>query len=323
MFKIASLFSGAGGLDLGFKQAGFEISWANDIFIEAAETYKKNIGDHITTNNIEDINSSEIPDVDGIIGGFPCQGFSMANSKRTTEDVRNKLYLQFVRVLKEKKPLFFVAENVKGILSLGKGEVFKQILADFSEAGYNVRHQLFNAADFGVPQSRQRVFLFGLRKDIDRNYSSFPPMPTHASPDKAIDLGLSPWISIGKALEDIPEPDMDHDLENHSASQYKLRFNGFLGHRTINPDLPSPTITARGDERGGVVIHHHPKNHRRLTAREAALIQSFPRDYAIVGAKTSAYRQIANAVPPLLARSIAISVRDTIETSLRRNNEKN
>lgn len=312
MYKIASLFSGAGGLDLGFKNAGFKLVWANDIFLEAAETYKKNLGKHIVTVPIDQIPSTDIPDVDGIIGGFPCQGFSLANTKRHTKDSRNKLYLEFVRVLKDKKPLFFIAENVKGILSLGEGKIFKKILNDFSEAGYDVKHQLFNAADFGVPQTRQRVFLFGIRKDLGINITAFPPLPTHAPISKAEKLGLKPWVSISEALKGIPEPESENNLLNHSASQYKLRFNGYIGHRLINPDLPSPTITARGDERGGVVIHHHPKNHRRLTARETALIQSFPIDFEFVGAKTSAYRQIGNAVPPLLAKHIAESVRKTL-----------
>lgn len=322
MYKIASLFSGAGGMDLGFQKAGFDLVWANDIFLEAAETYRLNLGNHIITTSIEEIPSAAIPDVDGIIGGFPCQGFSLANTKRHTKDTRNQLYLQFVRVLMDKKPLFFIAENVKGILSLGQGKIFEQIIQDFGEAGYDVRYQLFNAADFGVPQTRQRVFLFGLRKDLKVHRMAFPPRPTHAPRDKATLLGLHPWVSISDALKNIPEPDALHSLENHSASKYKLRFNGYLGHREIKPDQPSPTITARGDERGGVVIHHHPQNHRRLTAREAALIQSFPVDFKFVGAKTSAYRQIANAVPPLLAQAIAQSVLETLSEVRKEPEEK-
>lgn len=308
MLTVASLFSGAGGLDLGFKQVGFKMLWANDIFIDAAETYKANIGHHIVTTPIDLIPSGDIPDVDVIIGGFPCQGFSLANTKRHTEDSRNKLYLEFVRVLTDKRPRFFIAENVRGILSLGKGEIFKRILQDFSDAGYNVKYKLFNTADYGVPQSRYRVFLFGVRKDLDIDSSAFPPAPTHCAPEKVKTSGLRPWVSIGKALEGVPEPDAEHSLENHTASKYKLRFNGYIGHRVIDPDQPSPTITARGDERGGVVIHHHPGNHRRLTVREVALIQTFPRDYKFVGANTSVYRQVGNAVPPVMAKVIAEAV---------------
>lgn len=316
MLNVVSLFSGAGGLDLGFKYAGFNLVWANDIFLEAADTYKLNIGTHITTESIENILSSNIPDADVIIGGFPCQGFSHANMKRHGNDSRNKLYLEFVRVLKDKKPLFFVAENVRGILTLEGGEIFKQILQDFSDAGYNVRHHLFNAADYGVPQKRQRVFLFGVRKDVNEKYITFPPAPTHARAVKSKTSSLLPWVSISEALHSIPEPNETHSLENHTASKYKLRFNGYIGHRTVDPTQPSPTITARGDEKGGVVIHHHPGNHRRLTVREVATIQTFPIDYKFVGPKTSGYRQIGNAVPPLLAKAIAQSVKSTYENYL-------
>ena len=314
MLNVVSLFSGAGGLDLGFKYAGFNLVWANDIFLEAADTYKLNIGPHITTVSIEDIPSSNIPDADVIIGGFPCQGFSHANMKRHGNDSRNKLYLEFVRVLKDKKPLFFVAENVRGILTLEGGEIFKQIIQDFSDAGYNVRYKLFNAADYGVPQKRLRVFLFGVRKDINEYLISFPPAPTHALMPKS--KNLLPWVSIGQALNEIPEPHETHNLHNHTASQYKMKFNGYIGHRTIDPNQPSPTITARGDEKGGVVIHHHPGNHRRLTVREVATIQTFPLNYKFLGPKTSGYRQIGNAVPPLLAKAIADSVKSTYENYL-------
>ena len=314
-FRTVSLFSGAGGLDLGFSQAGFNIVWANDTFSEAVETYRRNIGDHIWLGDIALVNSEEIPGCDVVIGGFPCQGFSVANTGRSTGDTRNRLYLEFVRIIRDKKPIAFIAENVKGILSLGSGKVFERIISDFSEAGYVVNHAVLNAADYGVPQRRERVFLFGLRQDCFAKTNGkmpFPPAPTHAERQKALLLGLKPWIGIGDALELIPEPDRPHNLANHEASKYKLRFNGYLGHRSIEPTLPCPTLTARGDDRGGVVIHHHPSNTRRLTAREAAIVQSFPLDFVFCGKKTSAYRQIANAVPPSLARHVAAAVKSTL-----------
>ena len=117
--------------------------------------------------------------------------------------------------------------------------------------------------------------------------------------------GLKPWVSIGEVLQGIPEPADAPDLPNHTCSKYKLRFNNYLGHRYVEPTKPAPTITARGDMRGGVVIIHHPSNQRRMTARELASVQSFPLDFVFSGSRTSAYRQIANAVPPLLAFNIA------------------
>ncbi len=119
-------------------------------------------------------------------------------------------------------------------------------------------------------------------------------------------LKLKPWLTVGKALAHFPEPEDGMDIPNHQCSRYKLRFNGHLGHRYIEADRPSPTVTARGDEKGGVVVLHHPNNHRRMTARELAAVQSFPDDFVFSGTKTSAYRQIANAVPPLLGRAIGL-----------------
>jgi len=301
--KIVSLFSGAGGMDLGFIKAGHEIIWANDIDPKAVETYKANIGNHIVLGDIKEIPAETIPDCDMVIGGFPCQGFSVANINRSIQDERNKLYLEFLRVVKEKKPLYFVAENVKGILSLGKGKVVEMIINDFKSAGYNVEYKLLNAADYGVPQIRERVIFIGIRDDI--NEPIHFPEPTHSDPNKLKFTGTKNWVTIGEALKNIPEPEEAPDIPNHEYTKYKLRFNGYLGHRKIDPDKPSPTITARGDNKGGVVIIHHPKNHRRLSVREAATIQTFPMDFVFSGSKTDGYRQIGNAVPPLFAYNIA------------------
>jgi len=312
--KVISLFSGAGGMDLGFLKAGFEVVWANDIWEDAVTTYRLNLGDHIFSADIAGIPSREIPDADVLIGGFPCQGFSVANRNRHSGDLRNSLYLEYRRVLREKQPKFFIAENVKGLLSLDGGAVFRTILGDFREAGYRVTAEVLNAADYGVPQKRERVFLFGVRSDVSLN-SIFPPRPTHAPHRVAEMAGLLPWISIGQALSGLPEPGKLCGLPNHSCSMYKLRFNGHQGHRVIKPEEPSPTITARGDDRGGVVIHHHPGNHRRMSPREVALVQSFPIDYQFFGPNTSVYRQVANAVPPRLAFEIARWLRCAIEVS--------
>lgn len=303
--KVVSLFSGAGGFDLGFSQAGHKIIWANDIWKEATETYELNLGNHIICKDIKEISSKEIPDAEIVIGGFPCQGFSQANTKRNEKDERNFLYLEFVRIVRDKKPNFFLAENVKGILSLGKGKIFEMIVRDFSEIGYEVNYAVLNAADYGVPQTRERVFIFGKRKDVEIKIG-FPPNPTHQKLNgTSLFEDRKKWLSVAEALKNIPEPCENHNLKNHEASKYKLLFNGYIGHRKINPDLPFPTITSRGDEKGGVVVHHHPSNLRRISAREAATIQSFPVEFEFVGTKTSVYRQVSNAVPPILAKAIA------------------
>ena len=301
--RIVSLFSGAGGLDLGLKKAGHDIVWANDIFTDAVATHRKNLGGHVDAREIQTIPNSDIPECDVVVGGFPCQGFSVANTGRTVDDPRNQLYSEFVRIVRAKKPRYFLGENVKGLLSIGKGEFLKHILLDFEKLGYTTYHQVVCAADYGVPQLRMRLLILGVRND-QRQPVSFPPMPTHANPNVAKSLGLKPWLSVGEALKHFPEPEDGKDIPNHECSRYKLRFNGHIGHRYIEPGKPAPTVTARGDERGGVVVLHHPGNHRRMTARELAAVQSFPDDFIFVGTKTSAYRQIANAVPPLMGKAI-------------------
>jgi DNA (cytosine-5)-methyltransferase 1 len=298
--KVVSLFSGAGGLDLGFVMAGHEIVWADDLYGDAVETYRANLGNHIVCEDIFNVNADDIPDCDIVIGGFPCQGFSVANTKRNVEDERNQLYKQLMRIIDAKKPKFFLAENVKGIMSLGKGQVLKMIIDDFTGLGYKVQAKLLNAADYGVPQLRQRVFIVGVRNDIDYNFEY--PLPTNAQDDAN---GLKPWVGVGEALAVLPDPDEPNDVPNHDYSKYKLRFNGYLGHRMIDPKKPAPTVTARGDDKGGVVVLHHPNNQRRMSCRELATVQSFPLDYAFHGNRSSVYRQIGNAVPPLLACAVA------------------
>lgn len=307
--KVISLFSGCGGMDLGFKKAGFEIVWANDNFDDAVETYKKNIGEEIVFGDIENIKLSTIPDADVIIGGFPCQGFSIANMKRKVEDERNVLYKYFVEIVKTKKPKFFVAENVKGILSLGEGEVIKKIVKDFESVGYKVQYHLFNTADYGVPQTRQRVIILGVRSDL-KIQPVFPPKPTHSNKNIS---GLKSHVSIGEVLDGLPNPDDKHNIKNHVYTKYKQKFNGYISNRKIDPTKPSPTITARGDGKGGAMIHNHPSAPRRLSCRELALIQGFPMNFEFSGSMTSIYRQIGNAVPPIFAEKIAKVILNSVK----------
>lgn len=193
-----------------------------------------------------------------------------------------------------------MAENVKGITNLAKGKVFEMILRDFESMGYVVKHRILNAADFGVPQTRQRVIIIGVRNDVDFEYEY--PEPSH---DKDGKDGLLKWVSVGEAMSVIADPDKPNDLPNHEYSKYKLNFNGYLGHRKLDPEKPAPTVTARGDNKGGVVILPHPNGLRRMSCRELAAVQSFPLDYEFSGNRSSIYRQIGNAVPPLLGYAVA------------------
>lgn len=298
--RVVSLFSGAGGLDLGFKMAGHQIVWANDLYEDAVATYRKNIGNHIVCKDIAEVDASDIPDCDIVIGGFPCQGFSVANTKRHTTDKRNVLYRHLVRVISEKKPTFFLAENVKGLLSLGGGEIIKAIISDFAAIGYKVKYKLLNAADYGVAQTRLRVIIVGVRNDVNFEYQY--PRETHC---KGGSFFLPNWVSVGEIMAAIPDPDEPNNLPNHTYSKYKLEFNGYLGHRPLDSQKPAPTVTGRGDDKGGVVILPHPNGKRRMSGRELAAVQSFPLTYEFCGPLSSVYRQIGNAVPPLLGYAVA------------------
>lgn len=299
--KVASLFSGAGGLDLGLKRAGHQIIWANDFDRDCVDTYRLNIGSHIILGNIENIPSNSIPECDVVVGGFPCQGFSQANLLRFEEDERNKLYLEFLRVITDLRPKWFLAENVRGILSLSGGKAIEKIEFDFRKAGYRVQKKLFNTADYGVPQTRMRVIIAGTRSDLPESGDFEYPVPTHSK--NAAD-GLKPWVTIKDALKRISNPDKPNQFLNHIYSRYKVTNRNFTGHRTTDPNKPSPTILARGNGKGGVCAIQHPNNKRRMTIREQAVIQTFPLDFEFKGQMNSCYRQVGNAVPVLFGEHL-------------------
>lgn len=302
---ITSLFSGAGGLDLGLIQAGNTVIWANDIDKDAVETYRTNIGNHINCKDIKDVPLSEIPSSDVVVGGFPCQGFSLANLKRDVSDERNQLYLFFYSIVKDKKPKFFIAENVKGILSLGNGSIIRQIVADFDSAGYFVEVHKVNVADYGVPQHRERVIIIGQRKDIADHMLFEFPAPSHSESN----INMKPWVSIKDALSFVP-PDYNKDSDpNAYGSKYRFVERNFTAHRRTSPDRPSPTILARGNGKGGVCAIPHYNGERRLTIRESATIQTFPFSFVFHGKMGSCYRQIGNAVPVLFAERLGAELK--------------
>ena len=303
--KVISLFSGAGGLDLGLIQAGNQVIWANDIDKNAVETYKYNIGNHIILDDIKNVNIQNIPNADVVVGGFPCQGFSVANRFRILEDERNHLYKFFYEVIKIKQPAFFIAENVKGILSLGKGEAIKQILSDFEKAGYITELHLVNMANYGIPETRQRVIIIGQNKRIgDKMIFKFP-VSTHNKDGKD---GLKKWVSIKETIEHFPDPDVENNILNHEYSKYKVEYRNYTAHRQTDPDKPSPTILARGNGGGGVCAIPHYNGKRRLTVRESASVQTFPENFLFIGSKGACYRQVGNAVPVMFAKLLGIEL---------------
>src|SRR5699024_2215209 len=216
--NIVSLFSGAGGMDLGFINQGFEVLWANDFEKDAVATYKKNIGNHITLGDITkiDVNDHVKDKVDVVIGGFPCQGFSVANNKRGMHDERNFLYLELLKAIEKLKPKFFVAENVKGLIGMDKGKVLEMIINDFENLGYRVDYKVLNSADYGVPQKRERVIIIGNNIGVNNpfpeadyfpedlvNNSLFDFKKKYKTVKETIDLLKNIEKQKGKATEDI------------------------------------------------------------------------------------------------------------------------
>ena len=428
--KVVSMFSGAGGMDLGFINAGFEIIWANDFFEEAVNSYRKNIGKHMIHGDITKISSDNIPDgADVIIGGFPCQGFSVANTRRSMEDKRNFLYKEMLRVIADKKPKFFVAENVKGLLSMEKGKVIEMIKSDFESLGYKVDARVLNAAEYGVPQARERVVIIGNNMGVENPY----PIETHyVEGVSKSDEGLIPAITTEQAIGflankkltnneiqisraeleshfektkvadkkglyeiyGMAEEDSELVIKNHIASEnvadtfwgrkYEVNQHDICdylrywrdkagwttkrvdehfgyaytaGHwfrkdnnsgsipkpedwwelkkifgfddkyddavttlvekeiqfeqslRITNWDRPSDTITATSPE-------IHVNKMRRLSARECAILQTFPIDYEFTGSLNKIYTQIGNAVPVKLATQIAAGIKEAIDKSM-------
>lgn len=223
--KVISLFSGAGGMDLGFIQAGAEIIWANDFDYDATITYQNNIGKHIVHGDITKINNEDIPteDIDVVIGGFPCQGFSVANTKRNMEDKRNFLYKELLRVVEDKKPKYFVGENVKGLLSLGQGKVIEMIKQDFKNLGYELEAKVLNSADYGVPQTRERVIILGNRIGKKITY----PKVTHIHNKKyKKELNLKKHISTKEVIEYLYDIEtVERNTNQHIKLNNKFIYN--------------------------------------------------------------------------------------------------
>jgi DNA (cytosine-5)-methyltransferase 1 len=314
--KVVSLFSGSGGMDLGFKKAGFNILWANDVDHWACETFKKNFGDHIVEGSICDVKNEEVPDCDIILGGFPCQDFSMIWKRAGLKTERGNLYRHFVRIVTDKRPKMFVAENVKGLLSANKGKAVEQIVNDFAAAGYTVNVNKINFANYGAPQLRERVLIIGTRNDLQKKFEL--PNPTHTR---------ETYISSKEALKDVEKVLFNNEHQNIMPSTVaKLRIippggnftdiprdsphyvKGMISHvyRRLHPDKPSTTIIAGG---GGGTWGYHYKEPRPLTNRERARLFGYPDNFEFVGSIAEVRRQIGNSVPPAGIHPIAKAIK--------------
>ena len=266
-----------------YKSLPFQVVWANDIDRAACDTYRHNYGHEIVCGDIADVDIADIPKCDVVTGGFPCQDFSVAGNRKGFAAKRGGLFRFMVNVVEHCEPQVFVAENVRGLLST-PGAI-ETITSEFSKVGYHVQHRLLTASDYGVPQIRQRVIIIGCR---DRDVDFAWPKPGGV-------------VSAREALEDLETVPWD-GVNGHQWSRCKR--NKGQGNNAIKPDRPGPTM--RAEHHGN--IEYHYRLPRRLSAREAARLQSFPDSFEMVSSASQSYRQIGNAVPPLLAWHIAKSV---------------
>lgn len=299
-FSVVSLFSGCGGMDLGFKggftslgcryaKQPFKIVWANELNEAACRTYRKNIGKHIHAGDIWTMLDKLPNQADVVIGGFPCQDISVNGKGAGVTGKRSSLYRAMVEAISRTKPRVFVAENVKGLLMKHHAAALQQVLKDFSALGYDVRYQLYHAADYGVAQTRERVIIVGTLPGI-RPFS--PPTPT---------FELKNYVSAYEALHDLAELPEDEKINhiwsraNHSPEQ---------GDRRLIAERAGYTI--RAECHGNIQWHYEQP--RRISMREAARIQSFPDDFIFDAKLRETERQVGNAVPPVLAWHIAKAV---------------
>ncbi|MFA4034810.1 DNA cytosine methyltransferase [Blautia stercoris] len=341
-WNLLSLFSGCGGLDLGFELAGlkavmgekvmeeafrdksvfqkninnnvFNTIFVNDIFTEARETYAGNAGKYIYMDKSDIRKIKQFPKADIVLGGFPCPGFSEAGP-RLLDDKRNFLYLHFIRCLMQSKPKLFVAENVKGMTTLGKGEVFKQIVEDFAAAGYTIYHKLLSSEEYGVPQIRKRVILVGVRNDIEFEYQY--PEPAYGDEKK----GLKKIVDLRTAIG---------DLEDNPGEYFTGSYSSMFMSRNRKKSWSEPSFTIQASGRqapihpGGepmvkvgkdkYIFTDGEENNRRLSVKEIARIQTFPDWYEFSRGTSNrnenakldlVYKQIGNAVPVRLALAVA------------------
>lgn len=329
--KVVSLFSGCGGMDLGFRgdfcvfgkkyeKNPYELLFSNDIIKRACQTYEHNFKTTSYCGDIKELDYNLLPKADIVIGGFPCQDFSLAGKRKGLTSDRGRLYLEMKKVIEHCNPLAFVAENVDGIRKGANGSdssALDIILDDFKSIGYNVVYRALNAADYGVPQNRVRVIIVGIRNDLHKEMK-YPK--ANFGNNK-----LFPWMTAKEAIDDLWGMIDKTDIKNHTSRDYsKAKFypgKTMQGNCQIKANKPAPTI--RSEHHGNIEGHYRTNNPneptdmtgwRRLSVRECARLQTFPDNFEFPVASSDAYKQIGNAVPPVLAWHIARALYISLNT---------
>jgi len=322
--KVLSMFSGCGGMDLGFHQNGYEIVWANDINEDACETYRHNIGD-IRNENVSELEIPDIKDLDVLLSGFPCQSFSNAGNRKGVKEQRGILYKETLKFIEKLRPKIVMMENVRGLLSIKTedGYLITEICNELSQLNYEVHFKLVNASDYGVPQNRLRVIIIALNKKEKLGSFRFPEplsgmdlslkntildIPENTpNQDQLLKLNpqaiyLGSFVPEGGSWKSIPYEVLPERLKKIRDDMAKYRWPNF--YRRYHRDEIAGTVTAAfKPENAGV---WHPIEDRVLSAREIARIQSFPDDFVFKGKSVKAiYEMIGNAVPPKLSYAFA------------------
>lgn len=315
--RVASLFCGCGGTDVGllgdftyldkyYPSNDMEIVYANDIDDNACKLFEENFGIKPDNRDIREVKSSELPDFDILTGGFPCQSFSIVaqNPKRLgIKDDRGKLFFEMCRILREKQPMCFIAENVKGIISANKKEAFPLIIEEFEKSGYDVTYSILNSVNYGVPQKRERVIIVGFRKDLNIKFE-FPDMPIDVEDN---------YVPLEKVIETVVD-------EKYFFSDRAVQ--GMMKKReTMNKgraqDITKPCNTV-GSHLAKVSLNSTDPvlfvdgRYRRFTPREVARIQSFPERFSLIGTEAAQYRALGNAIPPVMFWHVAKEVASNI-----------
>lgn len=321
--NIVSLFSGAGGLDKGFEASGFKTIWANEYDKDIWETYEENFSNTILDKrSIRDIPSDEIPECDGIIGGPPCQSWSEAGALKGIKDERGQLFYEFIRVLRDKQPKFFLAENVSGMLAGRHSEALENIKKLFTDSGYSLSFALLNAVDYGVPQDRKRVFFIGTRKDLNFNFVFPKPLKQKlVLKDRIFDL----QNSVLPAKEQQKTNGGQCVLPNHEYMIGGFSTMYMSRNRVREWDEPSFTIQAGGrhapihpqapkmqfiEHNKRIFVKGKEHLYRRLSIRECARIQTFPDEYVFYYNNLIAgYKMVGNAVPCNLAYTLSKAIK--------------
>ena len=318
--RVASLFCGCGGTDVGllgdfdflgkhYASNSMEIVYANDIDDNACNIFKENFGIAPDNRDIREVKSEDIPEFDILTGGFPCQSFSIIAQNPTrlgVKDERGKLFFEMCRILKERQPKCFIAENVKGILTANKKSAFPLIMKEFEDSGYNVQYRILNSANYGVPQKRERVIIVGFRKDLEMEFS-FPDTKIRNEDD---------FIPLKEVIE--KKVDEKYFFSERAVAGMMKKRESMNKGRAQDLNKPCNTVgahLAKVSLNSTDPVLMEGKRYRRFTPREVARIQSFPEKFELVGSETAQYRALGNAIPPVMFWYVAKAVKEKLENN--------